>query len=763
MRVADAGWGGGGSRVAKRMRSALIALLVGVLGGSWTAAPASAQQPNHSGTDLFVTIAARECSSYDDIMANRSRNDFQESLRDLGRRSVYRAGQPIDPGVEATYNPNCRPLPGWRFTLGRGYRRRAVSGPWGSLSVVSSPYDTDIVTEPRVRLRDYAGRPTRHFLEGATTIELTRAQTRRAAIPGSLWIQGGTPSDPILNATYPGQFGFGALRCSVDNLYGNNVEWISYPQGTEHVFCYAYYIRPPPTSGTIVIRKEVRDPAGATHTFTFDGNLSFNEGGVFNLRVSEGQPASETFYRAATGPTDTPWTVHEQVPGGWTLAALSCQSAGGSVVTTDPVGGHVEIRLAAEDTVTCTYLNEVRPAAGELFIRKLTRGGIGSFDFDVMPVGGGAGAQAHAETQQERVPVDAYPSPLTLSPGTYRIAEHLPESRAGQWRLDHVICGGHLAPATESTEVTITDGGGATCTFENRFVPSGRIAIEKVTLGGVTTTGFVISPVGDPATQYRKAATTSEPGVAVRAHGSKTNALPLGTYVIQELEPASDADSDWSLIQVVCDGRLVPAVEGRVFVTLTTNHPHRLCRFTNAKRTSPIPPEPGPDPGPGPGPGPGPSPGPSPSPLPVPGGPTPELVVSKRADRLTATKGEIVTYRLIVTNKGEATAEEIIAGDLPGSGARVLSISARGPRCHEGRILFCRIKTLRPGQSATAKLRLRVLQTGRFTNTAAAISSTPEPTYRNNRAAARVRVRPVPPFCLARAVPSFELHARAAC
>ena len=79
-----------------------------------------------------------------------------------------------------------------------------------------------------------------------------------------------------------------------------------------------------------------------------------------------------------------------------------------------------------EDTVTCTYVNEVRPPAGELFIRKLTRGGIGSFDFDVMPVGGGAGAEAHAETQQERVAVDAQPSPLTLSPGTYRIDEHLP-------------------------------------------------------------------------------------------------------------------------------------------------------------------------------------------------------------------------------------------------------------------------------------------------------------------------------------------------
>jgi hypothetical protein len=118
------------------MRSALSALLVGVLGGSWAAAPASAQQPNSRGTDLFVTIAARECSSYDDIMANRARNGIQESLRDLEQRSVYRAHQPVDPGVEAANDPDCRPLSGWRFTLGRGYKRRAVPGPWGLLSVV---------------------------------------------------------------------------------------------------------------------------------------------------------------------------------------------------------------------------------------------------------------------------------------------------------------------------------------------------------------------------------------------------------------------------------------------------------------------------------------------------------------------------------------------------------------------------------------------------------------------------------------------------
>ena len=62
------------------------------------------------------------------------------------------------------------------------------------------------------------------------TIELTQDQLERAANgQNSLWLQGGTRADPILNQVYPGQYGFGALRCAIDNLNGDNVEWISYP------------------------------------------------------------------------------------------------------------------------------------------------------------------------------------------------------------------------------------------------------------------------------------------------------------------------------------------------------------------------------------------------------------------------------------------------------------------------------------------------------------------------------------------------------
>jgi hypothetical protein len=68
-----------------RVRRRVLIVTVSALLSS--AAPASAQQPpgpDGDGTDLFVTIAARQCPTYTDIRANRARNNIQESLRDLG-------------------------------------------------------------------------------------------------------------------------------------------------------------------------------------------------------------------------------------------------------------------------------------------------------------------------------------------------------------------------------------------------------------------------------------------------------------------------------------------------------------------------------------------------------------------------------------------------------------------------------------------------------------------------------------------------------
>ena len=182
----------------------------------------------------------------------------------------------------------------------------------------------------------------------------------------------------MLDKTYPGQYGFAALRCAIDNLNGDNVEWIGYPSGASHVFCYAYYVKPPPTSGTIVITKAVSSPAGATHTFSFGGNVSFNADGTFDLAVQNGSPASMTFYRAETGQNDQPWSVQELVPPGWFLSSLACTShTGKSTTTTSVETATATITLAPGDTVTCTYTDSETPPPSALTLTKTTIGGVG--------------------------------------------------------------------------------------------------------------------------------------------------------------------------------------------------------------------------------------------------------------------------------------------------------------------------------------------------------------------------------------------------
>jgi hypothetical protein len=138
-------------------------------------------------------------------------------------------------------------------------------------------------------------------VQGATTIELTSEQLKQAS-SSSLWIQGGLPDDPILQTLFPEQYAFGALRCATDNVNGDNVEYIRFPSGSRHVYCFAYYVTPPPTSGTIVVEKAIDGADGVGGTFTFEGNISYTEDHRFSLNATSGNPAR----RPSTGPRRGP-------------------------------------------------------------------------------------------------------------------------------------------------------------------------------------------------------------------------------------------------------------------------------------------------------------------------------------------------------------------------------------------------------------------------------------------------------------------------
>jgi uncharacterized repeat protein (TIGR01451 family) len=696
---------------------------------------AAAQETGYS-----VTFVARSCPAYTDIFANRARNDIQETLHQLGPDSPYTEPFRVNPHTEGLAPQSvCKPLPNWEFTLGHGYQSSAVTGPWGSLSKVTGVFqrDTPILTQDTTPLLDQDGQQIGNdTIAGATTIELTPEEVAQASTPDQLWAQGGTPDDPVLDQRYPGQYGFGALRCAIDALNGDNVEFIFFPEGVHHVFCYGLYVQPPPTSGTITITKKVHDaPAGDNPSFPFSGDISYDANG-FQLRDRE----SKDFYRAG-GST---WTVTEGDVANYRLDGIVCtavNAADGPGLTTFTVTGPTaQIHLVAGEHAQCVYHNFYVPPPGGLTIRKVTFGGVGTFSYAVTPSPNrGEVHEAEATTTQPGVPVDAAPQLLTLAPGRYVIAEQKPTSPDGHWHLLHANCNGASRSTTKPFPVDIVSGGSVVCTFVNSFVPRGSISIAKITEGGTGTTAFKVAPAGEPPAQYLQTATTMTPGVAADATPNNpadaTDHLRLGTYHIVEQTPLSST-GDWALTSVVCNGVAIPFAQGTATIELTRTAPRVHCVFTNSfSATPPVLPNPTPVP---------------PNPTPVPPNPqTPngaydiaDLIVTKVASAPVVTRGQVIGFRITVKNRGPSPAQRVVLNDQPRGPATVVAVHTTAGSCHQsGRLTICPLGTLKRGASVTIIVRSRVETHGTsFVNRAVVGTSTQEQSLANNVDSAQVTV-----------------------
>jgi uncharacterized repeat protein (TIGR01451 family) len=696
--------------------------------GAPLGATASAAAARNSG--YFVTFVARACPAYTDIFANRARNNILESLKDLGPNTQYgtsgRLVNPVDEGKPP--QDLCRPLTGWQFTLGRSYRSRAVTGPWGSLSIATSVFQHAIVTRRFTPLLDQNAVQIGHDeIAGATTIELTGEERQQASATNRLWAQGGTPQDPVLAGTFPGPlYGFGALRCATDNLNGDNVEYIYFPAGVTHVFCYALYVSPSPTAGLITIKKQLTGaPVGDNPAFPFRGNISYDPNG-FQLRSGQ----AIDFYRAG-GAT---WSVTEGAVAGYQLTSVLCTAKtsagtpGQSAATV--VGGTASIALLAGEHVTCVYSNRYVPPAGGLELRKVTRDGTGRFTFEITPTSGGESRTVHAATTEPNVPVDAEPSLLTLAPGSYSVLERPTSSPDGHWRLAEVDCNGSVRSTTAPVQVSIQSGRNTTCTFTNAFAPTGSISLAKITSGATGRATFLITPSSGPGDQYLQHATTTEPGVAANAlpntAADATNHVPPGHYTIVEELPSSDLTSSWTLVSVLCNGVPVPFDEGVVDLTLTPGQPHQRCVFEDAFSAAPAPPVP-------------------PAIVPNPPAPPPvyelaELVLAKRASPTALTQGQVVTYRITARNLGPEPAESVELVDQPPGRGVVVGVHTPSGRCAVSSRIVCQLGTLRPGAQSIVTVQLRPSSPGLFTNRAVVGTATSERTLVDNVALATVRV-----------------------
>lgn len=565
--------------------------------------------------DYSVTFVARVCPTYGDIMANRARNNIQESLRDLGKDTVYGSGQPVSPSVEEPNNPNCHPLNDWQFALGTGYTGKTPANDY--LSTVTGDYGQTIRVQPKTAELDALGQPTGRTVKAAVTVVLTADQARRAQGSNSLWTQGGTKADPLLHSVFGDDYGFGALRCAIDNLNGDNVEWIGFPSGARHVFCYYYAVQPPPSAGTIIVRKSLETGSNGPAQFRYVGNISYTTTNDFTLSPqSDTSPASATFIRAA----GDSWDFEEQAAPGYQAVSLTCAQ------TTPPVAGpnstwtitgrKAVVQVGDGATVRCDYVNrDSPPTTGRLTLNKVTFGGVGSFPFRITdPNGVITDATGTTTTEGELAPVS---SAATGATGTWTARETLPAATTtGAWEADSAQCNGDALPLVTSpgpggttyatASRTIAANETVECTFANTFVPGGELQITKRTTGGVGGFAFPVirgdqadadGHVSDLFTVY---------GVRTTAAGTTATAAPLtgqtalrhlpvgagaaSTYYITELSAPDTNVASWRPTSVTCSdiasGASVPVTVYRnlqvVSVQLTDAHPRVRCLAVNA-------------------------------------------------------------------------------------------------------------------------------------------------------------------------------------
>ena len=563
-----------------------------------------------------VTFVARQCGTYQDITANLARNNIQESLQDLGADTAYAFGQPIAPSIEASNQPNCTPLPNWQFQFGNGINGTT---PGTNLSQVANPVSPPFTTQASVPLLDVNGNPTGSTIAGAVTTTLTQAQVSQAA-NHNLWVQGGTTTDPLGAATFgAGTHGFGALRCAVDNLNGDNVEWVGFPSGQTHVFCYYYAVTLPQPAATVTIVKQLGLGATSPETFHFRGNISYNANGDFDVSTAN----SITFTRASA----TPWNFREIVPNNpnypgdptdlaspdFNFASVTCTSTLGTstingtafsagtpyVSTTDPEVA--DLVLGAGDNTTCTYVDN--PNVTQLSVFKATTGGFGGpFPITVTPPTGPA-VQGSATTTAADAPVLAATTTdhIVGQPATYTISETLPSATsAGSWSVADFACSGQPAfpvSTTQTVQIPVSVGANTPfdCLFINSFTPTGSITITKTTTGGTGTTEFAIVPTtpegqGDTADPVYSA-TTTEVGVPVTASqvsgDYSLDSLDLGQYSIVESGPDDTAGGSWAPQAITCNGVSSDPTSSDVLVTLTVTDPQVACAFTNAFTPTP--------------------------------------------------------------------------------------------------------------------------------------------------------------------------------
>lgn len=525
---------------------------------TWMAADDDETPPEYQ-----VTVAARKCPTYQDVMANKARNNVMQSLEDLGVDSIYPGGVPVQPSVEtdpATGQSACTPMEGWTFAFGNGFGA-PDTGAFGSLTPIVNLNGT-ATTKASTPLLDSLGNPTGQTLAGATTIPLNATQIALIEGAGSLTAQGGVPGYPLNGST---NVAFGVVRCATDNVNGDNVEYVNFPAGSRHVFCYAYYVDEAPAPGKITITKQVTGPSDGVD-FNFSGNVSYNPRGAFTLKHAQ----SISFERQA-GLT---WTVIEEDSTPYTLEDITC--TGGANVTIDVAQRKADILLGPGEDVRCTFNNALVPGSS-LSVYKVSENGVGTFGGDITGPNGYAETWTATTTEVDK-PVQGFDD-AGLPAGTYRVSETPPTDWATGVACGYADDSTIISAAGTSIDVPIATGQEALCLFLNRLDLDGSITVTSKVIGGTgavtANSQYRVSPISGFSVDIVALSNTAWNTID---SGSTRAPLTLGTYRVKGNPPADTTANTWSVDSVTCTGGgIVSGTDATV--TLNGTNPDVTCDY----------------------------------------------------------------------------------------------------------------------------------------------------------------------------------------
>ncbi|MER7275226.1 hypothetical protein ABT369_12275 [Dactylosporangium sp. NPDC000244] len=547
-------------------------MLVSAAGAASPASALEGESPASISASLHyqVTFVARACDGYQNVMGNRVRDDNAENAAPVGRDSAYHDGDEVDPQVEAAGSTGCTPLNGWQFSLGAGHGKK------GALSTVTTPATGSGPTAAAAQLLDRTGQKTGQTIDGAVTVTLTDEQAKAAA-RHQLWAQGGSPGDPLLAAAQAG-FGFGSFRCAIDGHTNGNVQWVGFPSGARHVFCFAYYVKAAQPTATLVVRARTTTSAGYPQHFRFDSSASYNP----QRRIDIDAKTDATLVRSAGG---APGTVVAHTPAGWSLADLSCtkSGAGRSLAATDVPTATATVTLAAGEVVTCTFTFAPPPVQPGLTLRLYSDTAGGAFDLAVAdPAGGPARHLSATATGDGSASLASGADLGTLLPGAYAVTLTAPAGDAAAWSLAGAGCGDQeLKPEGWTVTVTLATAAAADCALRVTR-KAGSIELRAVTVGGTAAAGFAVTPRKQGLIGWSGVSTTAALGEPAVAQGDVPGSLTFAEYLVTPIAPLSTVDGSWRLSSFACDpGESPDPDDGAAgVVPLTASDPAAKCTAT---------------------------------------------------------------------------------------------------------------------------------------------------------------------------------------